>query len=75
MELTIVTFIQNGVVANSWAYNAEDNNAEDKFKRICKEVVDAQLSEEELDDCLDNGYCDSDNSNESVCISHTELLK
>ena len=73
MTVISVIDIEEGVVASLSTFTKTKlEEAEELFKKIALDI-DEDLSEDDLDDALSDGYYESTSDNKAVCITWSEL--
>jgi hypothetical protein len=75
MDKVAVVVVKNDVVEDMWLFDSNEE-AEKKFLDACSLRIDNwdELTKEDIDECLDNGYAETDYGNGSVCICHPSPL-
>lgn len=68
MEIIAVIVNENNIVSNSFAY-AEVERAQKMFKILINDM-DNNITEEQIEDLLDDGYYEHPTLNKTVCLTH-----
>lgn len=71
--VSVITYMNDTIHSKYDFYDdpAGNKKAEEYFKQVLQEYMPS-YTEEDLDDCIDNGYFEDDNSNYQLFITHSD---